>query len=117
MNERFESLRFPYLPLRIDLRGRTYDVEALVDTGFEGDITLPPEMIGIDARTSYGIGAYLADGSRVEVRVYPGEVRLRQAGPFPVFILALGDEPTVGRRITDRFRLTLDHGERVILEP
>jgi hypothetical protein len=36
---------------------------------------------------------------------------------FPVVISFLGEEALIGRAVTDRFRLTLDHGQRVIVEP
>ena len=32
-------------------------------------------------------------------------------------VTILGDEPLIGRRLTDRFRVILDHGARVIVEP
>jgi hypothetical protein len=32
-------------------------------------------------------------------------------------ISVLGDEPLVGRGVTDRFAVTLDHGRRVIVAP
>lgn len=48
---------------------------------------------------------------------YLAEIRVGQRDPFPIALLALGDEPTVGRRVTDRFRLILEHGERLFVEP
>jgi hypothetical protein len=36
---RLVSERIPYLPLRLDLGGWTYTIEALIDTGF--DIAVP----------------------------------------------------------------------------
>jgi hypothetical protein len=32
-------------------------------------------------------------------------------------VIAVGDEPLVGRGVTDEFRVILDHGRRVIVEP
>ena len=29
----------------------------------------------------------------------------------------LGDEPIIGRNLAMRFRITLDHGKRVIIDP
>jgi hypothetical protein len=37
-------------------------------------------------------------------------------GVYPVMISLLGEEAIVGRRLTDSFRLILDHGMRVIVE-
>lgn len=42
MTSRLESDRFPYLNLRVDVRGRTYAIDALIDTGFDGFLADPP---------------------------------------------------------------------------
>jgi hypothetical protein len=42
---------------------------------------------------------------------------MAEVGSVDVLVTVLGDEPIVGRGVTDRFRLVLDHGERVIVEP
>jgi len=39
------SARFPYIWVRIGLEGREQDVEALLDTGFHGDIVVPVGFI------------------------------------------------------------------------
>ena len=116
-NERLESSHFPYLPLRVQIGGRSYDLDALVDTGFDGDVTVPASLFGIELPERSEVHGHLADGSVVLIPSYAAEVRLGRQGPFPIFLLVLGDEPSVGRGITDRFRLILDHGERVVLEP
>ncbi|MBM2811087.1 MAG: hypothetical protein HW416_1846 [Chloroflexi bacterium] len=43
---RVVSVRFPYLPVVIEIDGETHSLEALLDTGFDGDIILPLQMIG-----------------------------------------------------------------------
>ncbi len=95
MNERVESRHFPYLHLGIAFRGRTVEAEALIDTGFDGDVALPAPFVGEVGPPDIEARAWLADGSPI----------------------ALGDEPAVGRGITDRFRLILDHRQQVIVEP
>jgi hypothetical protein len=59
----------------------------------------------------------LADGSSVETLVYVGQVRLGSTYMTSIAIMALGDEPIVGRGISDRFTIILDHGRQVIVEP
>jgi predicted aspartyl protease len=44
MTPRLVSEHFPYLPLRLEVRGRTSAVEALLDTGFDGDVAVPPDL-------------------------------------------------------------------------
>jgi hypothetical protein len=36
---------------------------------------------------------------------------------FGVTVTVLGDQPLIGQSVFRRFKLTLDHGKQVILEP
>jgi predicted aspartyl protease len=75
MNQRTESSRFPCLPLRISLEGghqtRIIEIEALVDTGFDGDIIVPETLIG-PADTGDFLTWRLADGSRLRLPYHTG---------------------------------------------
>jgi len=115
MNERLESPHFPYLPLRLEVRNRAHAVEALIDTGFDGDLALPPSLLANGEPDDYHRWT-LADGSHVYAPYFFGMVHVGDVGSVEAIITALGDEPLIGRGITDRFRLILDHGERVIVE-
>ena len=42
---------------------------------------------------------------------------LGDAGVNAAIIGVLGNEPLIGRNLTQRFRITMDHGQQVILEP
>ena len=62
----------------------------------------------------------VADGSTVLAPSYLGRVEVAElgdAGTFPAVISVLGDEPILGRSLTNRFSITLDHGRRVIIQP
>ena len=37
--------RFPYLPIRVNVDGTTYEGDALLDTGFTGGIMLPSRYL------------------------------------------------------------------------
>lgn len=114
--ERLTSYRFPYIPLRLELGQTSYDVEALVDTGFDGDVAVPfPLLVGRIPDSE--LHCQLADGSEVTAPVYLGRVALGDLATLQALVLGLGTEALLGRGVTDRFRLVLDHGERVILEP
>ena len=117
MTSRLESERFPYLPLRFEVRNRTYDVEALIGTGFDGFVAVPAELLANGEPPDDYQSRLLADGSKVAAPFYFGTVRVGDIGSLPAAITTLGDEPIVGRRVTDRFRVILDHGERVVVEP
>lgn len=62
MTSRVESRRFPYLPLRLEVRNRMYEVEALIDTGFDGDLRALLSRLsrrrphGLDGCRHYGVG-------------------------------------------------------------
>ena len=110
------SDRFPYLSLALELGSRSESVEALIDTGFDGDVAVPADLLRGN-RPVANFNCVLADGSEVKARVYRGRVRMGGLGVFPVEILEIGDEPVVGRGVTDRFTVILDHGRQVRVEP
>ena len=114
--DRVVSARYPYVPVRLVVDQQVIEVEAFLDTGFDGDIVIPRGLIDSSARpTSYLYWA-LTDNSIVQAPAYPGTAAIGQLGSFPVLVTMLGDEPIVGRRVTDRFRVTLDHGRRLVIE-
>ncbi len=115
--ERVASDRFPYLPLTLTVGARTVTLEALIDTGFDGDLAVPMELIADGESPDEYRGWALADGSEIETPVYYGTAWLGRFPSVPADIVIIGDEPLVGRGITDRYLLHLDHGERVIVEP
>lgn len=114
---RLISSRFPFLPLTLTVGNRRGTFEALLDTGFNGDVSIPPGIIADDQLPSGYLGWTLADGSRVETPAYRGVVQVGGFRPFGVTVIVLGDEVIVGRGITDRFTVILDHGTRLIVEP
>ncbi|MPZ13519.1 MAG: hypothetical protein GEU73_03700 [Chloroflexi bacterium] len=110
------SDRFPYLPLVLDLGSRSESVEAFIDTGFDGDLALPTDLLQ-GGRPVANFNCVFADGSEVKTPVYRGRVRVGGLGVFRVEIIEIGDEPVIGRGVTDRFTLILDHGRQVRVQP
>ncbi len=110
------SSRFPYLQATIQVLNRNFKTEVLVDTGFDGDITMPPEMI-LNGKPPEGYFSWtLANGKNVSAPYFLGKVKLGKFKPLDVLITALGDEPLIGRRVTNKFKVTFDHGRKVIVE-
>ncbi len=110
------SSHFPYLQITIKVLKRSLKVEALIDTGFTGEIVLPPKMV-MNGRPPEGYSRWtLADGSTTFAPNFLGTIRIGKYKPFGVSITALGDEPLIGRGITDKFKVIFDHGKRVIIE-
>lgn len=118
MTQQTVSSQFPYLPIHIYLGGAiTYEVEALLDTGFDGAVLLPSDFL-FDAVPDIEEDTYeLADGSEVTVRSYPIVVEIDGFDPIEVSASPLGDEPIIGVEVIRHFSVTLDHGRRVIVEP
>ncbi len=104
-----EDGREPVIPLSlIGYSGTANEVKAVVDTGFDGELTLPMELI---LRLGYArigtVGATLADGSNVETEFFAGHVSwhgVRRA----VAVLAAEGTPLVGMELLAGSRLTVD---------
>jgi clan AA aspartic protease len=97
--------------VRLRVRGPTgaeTDIDAMVDTGFNGSLTLPDGVIatlGL-ARVSGG-QALLADGSVRQVEIYAAEVEW-VSGWVPVLVSTVGDEPVVGMHLMAGHELRID---------
>ncbi len=110
------SSRFPYLQITIKVLKRSLKVEALIDTGFSGEIVIPPKMI-MNGQPPKGYSRWtLADGSTTLAPNFLGTVKIGKFKSIGVSIIALGDEPLIGRGITDKFKVIFDHGRKVIIE-
>ena len=88
-----------------------------MDTGFTGHLAMSASMLnrilGLpDTRTTWE----LADENTVDAPVYFGTVEIVGLLPVPAAIIALGREYILGRGVIDRFKITFDHGQRVIVE-
>ena len=44
-------------------------------------------------------------------------IRIGDLEPIRVVVAALGHETLLGRTVSDRFRITLEYGSRLIVEP
>lgn len=122
MNQRAVSSRFPYLPIHLQVRinpttDKEADLEALLDTGFDGDVVVPSNFHSNGHPPEAYLRWTLADGSQVEAPAFRGVLYIGEMGPISVVVTALGDEPMIGRKAITRFTVTLDHGQRVIVEP
>lgn len=122
MNQRSVSSHFPYLPVLVEvpLKGDlafTFVGNTFLDTGFDGDVIVSASLL-VDRKEPDGYVLFrLADSSRIIAPAYLGAVQLGPMGTFPAGIIAFGDAPIIGRGVIDRFAITLDHGQQVIVEP
>lgn len=91
----------------ISQRGQREEVEANVDTGYDGFLTLPPTMIReLELRwITYG-DATLADGSEIEFDVHEGEI-LWDRRRVVIPIDSSDSMPLIGMRLLEGFEVTL----------
>jgi predicted aspartyl protease len=104
---------YPYIPIRFEVQGQSEDSLALLDTGYTESLIIPASWrhrLGApDGRTTLEVG----DGRIVHAPVYLGIIEIVGSPPiYGVALTLLADEYILGRRILDRFEITLDHGRR-----
>ncbi len=93
-------------------------VEAVIDTGFTGFLTLPPSLVAelglVFKGTSEGT---LADGSRVSFDAYDATV-LWEGSPRVVLVDEADTTPLVGMLLLDRHDLSIQvrDGGRVVIQ-
>lgn len=117
INQPLSSSHFPYLPIQIQVHHWKKEIEALLDTGFDGDVVAPLGSFGNREPPDAYLPWSLADGSEVLTAAYLGLARVGALGSFPVVVIVLGDDFLIGRGLADHFRITLDHGKQLIIEP
>lgn len=92
--DRLISTNYPYLPVRVDIRGWQEEAPALLDTGFTGELIIPESVLaqGLgfpDEHTSVEVG----DNRIVDAPIYLGALKLVGFPPIPdVTVIVLGDE-------------------------
>ncbi len=100
--------------IRLRLRasdGSELDVEALIDSGFTGSLTLPAAVIAALGLAHQSDGrAVLADGSVQRLDIYAAEVEW-DGSRRSVMVAAVGDEALVG------MRLLAGHELRIVVVP
>ena len=102
----------------LDPAGQRREVDAVVDTGFNGHLILPPMLVAKMGLPVVGEGeAVLADGSEAAFDVYSVTV-FWDGQPRYVEIGTLGSEPLVGMRMLEDHDLNIQvrDGGRVVIE-
>lgn len=111
------SEEYPYLQIRFGVQAHSDEDTALSDTGFTGHLAIPASWEARFGRPDGYSRWMLADGNFVHAPVYLGRVEIIGLSPTTATIVVMGGEYILGRRVLDRFEVTLDHGQRVIVRP
>ena len=97
--------------------GQAREIDAVIDTGYNGYLTLPPALVAELGLSVVGDGeATLADGSEAAFDVY-GVTALWDGQPRYVETDAVGNTPLVGMSLLDEHDLSIqvrDGGSVVI---
>lgn len=101
-----------------DSNGQPFAFDAIVDTGFNGSLTLPTSVIlnlGLVWQTRGS--AILANGAEEECDIYTGAV-LWDEQPHSLLVEAADTDPLVGMRLMAGYRITVEDvdGGAVIIE-
>jgi predicted aspartyl protease len=117
----FSSAHFPYIPVTVILNKRTETVEALLDTGFDGDLIIPEGLMTNGKPPDSYLRFTLADQeTSVLAPAYLGRVEVAELGDIgehAAIISVLGTEAILGRNLARYFHITLDHGREVRIRP
>jgi clan AA aspartic protease len=101
-----------------DAEGMPTEVVFTVDTGFTGDLTLPPTLINDLGLTPTGLrGGNLADGQAVEILAYRTAI-LWNGALRTVIVYEIGEEPLLGMSLIWGHRTTINAvaGGEVLVE-
>ena len=109
---------FPYLPIRVAVRGWATEAIALLDTGFSGELVVPEDAVPQDIGTPDYIQTYrVADDRMVSSSMFYGDIEIPGLPPISgVSIGVLGSKYIIGVGIIELYTVTLAMGEQVIVE-
>jgi clan AA aspartic protease len=87
--------------------GQILTIEAVIDTGFDGKLSLPPDMIAHLGLHGKGDGtAQLADGSLIEYLIFEASI-LWDGMPRTVDVDAGDSQPLLGMGLLEGYELTI----------
>ena len=97
--------------------GRTREVNAVIDTGYSGALTLPPALVAeLELPYVFSSKATLADDTEVGFRVHR-VTALWDSGPRHIEADAVGSTPLAGMALLDSHSLYMEveDGGRVVI--
>ena len=88
--------------------GQTWEVNAVIDTGYSGALTLPPALVAeLELPYVFSSKAKLADDTEVGFRVHR-VTTLWDSGPRHIEADAVGSNPLVGMLLLDSHNLNIE---------
>lgn len=85
------SAVYPFLAVRIEVRGHWHEALALLDTGFDGELAVPAGLqpVGL-GQPDDSVDWALADGSVLTAPLYFGTLEIVGLPPMPAIVTVLG---------------------------
>ncbi|MDQ2732206.1 MAG: clan AA aspartic protease [Armatimonadota bacterium] len=91
--------------------GYSRELEFVIDTGFTGFLTLPPEEVAsLGLQYLFHIPAYLTDHSEIRLPVYRGVIDWN-GSELDVNVLATGQRPLLGTALLGGYELVAQFSE------
>lgn len=111
--------RQPIVPITVrGAKSKERTVEAMLDTGFNGTLTLPPELVlELGLAFWFSRTVTLADGSIQDVSNHRGRI-LWEGVERPTRIMASGNQPLIGMGLLMGYSIRIDaiDGGLVVVE-
>lgn len=96
--------------VQLSLKSRTgslREVEVVVDTGFDGNLTLPPDIIReLDCEPDFDVNVILATGAEDRVNAWNGDV-IWHDQDHSILILGADGPPLLGMELMEDSQLTM----------
>ena len=107
----------PIIPLSVcGSDGKVYQQNAIVDTGFDGWLSLPPDLISqLDLKWKRRGRAILADGSECLFNVYEAIV-IWDGNPLTIPIDEADSDPLIGMSLMEGYQLSVQVFEEGLVE-
>ena len=99
-------------------QGAEREVDAVIDTGYTGSLTLPPSMVAtLELPYLFRSSARLADDTEVGFNVHRGTA-LWDSRPLDIEVHAVGSTPLVGMALLEDHDLSVQvrEGGRVVIQ-
>lgn len=110
--------RYPSLQVRFSIDGDPNEAVALVDTGCDVHLVVPQSLIATLPPPIRERRMRTVSDEIVTVPLYLGLIQIREVdGSMWGLIVALGTEYLLGLPLLNHYRVTFDHGQRVIIDP
>ena len=105
-------MRYPEAEVILWVGTMDLTIEAWLDTGFEGGVTIPASMQHDILAEAVNTRVRLADGHMMRVQTWPGAVEI-EGRSFPCEIIALGSQMLMGLEVMNQMDVSFERGQRL----